>query len=285
MKKFALGLVAATALSAPAFADNLKMELFNPQAASIMPVSSVIVEGDNEVLLVDAQFQRNDALTLVEKIKATGKPLKTIFISHSDPDFYFGLDVLTQAFPEAEVLATPETAKYVRSKIVAKSDYWSPILKENAPRALVLPKATTADHLKVGTSTIEIKNLDNDPKHTYLWEPVSKTVLGGVVVFDNLHVWMADTKTLAERQTWVRTLENMQKLQPKTVLAGHSLGNNYSPSSVEFTKAYLQNFAKAERNSKNSAELIEKMKAQYPNVGSVGTLELGAKVIKGEMQW
>ena len=59
--------IAMLGLAAPlAMADNLKYEVFNPGHNSIFAVTSVIVEGDKEVMLVDSQFQRNDAETLVQ---------------------------------------------------------------------------------------------------------------------------------------------------------------------------------------------------------------------------
>ena len=126
--------IAMLGLAAPlAMADNLKYEVFNPGHNSIFAVTSVIVEGDKEVMLVDSQFQRNDAETLVQKIKAIGKPLNTIYISHGDPDFYFGLEPVIQAFPNARVIATPETVQHIKGNVIAKNDYWGPIMKENAP--------------------------------------------------------------------------------------------------------------------------------------------------------
>ncbi|MDR0069383.1 MBL fold metallo-hydrolase, partial [Acinetobacter sp. 11520] len=37
--------------------------------------------------------------------------------------------------------------------------------------------------------------------------------------------------------------------------------------------------------SKNAGELSQLMQKQYPTLKSVDSLELGAKVVKGEMQW
>src|SRR5688500_19894944 len=76
----------------------LEIEVYNPGAKGIFPVSSSIISGGSEVMLIDAQFRRSDAEALVSKLKATGKKLTTVYISHSDPDFYFGLDTITAAF-------------------------------------------------------------------------------------------------------------------------------------------------------------------------------------------
>ncbi|VEA69782.1 Arsenate reductase and related proteins, glutaredoxin family [Serratia rubidaea] len=135
--------VAAVSTYASA-ADALTMEVYNPGENSVFPVSSEIISGQHEVALIDAQFQRNDAQQLVEKIKATGKKLTTVYISHSDPDFYFGLDVIKTAFPDAKIIATPGTIKEINATKDGKVAYWGPILKENAPTQVIVPQPLTA---------------------------------------------------------------------------------------------------------------------------------------------
>jgi len=54
---------------------------------------------------------------------------------------------------------------------------------------------------------------------------------------------------------------------------------------VNFSIDYLKQYEKAVKTSKNSAELIAIMQKQYPTLGESSSLELGAKVVKGEMQW
>ena len=92
------------------FAGNLKVKVYNPGTKAIFPITSTIIYGDKDAILVDAQFQKQYAEQLVKEIKATGKNLKTVFISHSDPDFYFGLDVIKKAFPNAKIISTAQTA-------------------------------------------------------------------------------------------------------------------------------------------------------------------------------
>ncbi|CAM0657439.1 hypothetical protein MASRES_GEN13593_07320 [Acinetobacter baumannii] len=44
-------------------------------------------------------------------------------------------------------------------------------------------------------------------------------------------------------------------------------------------------YEKAAKATKNATELSKLMQKQYPTLQSVDSLELGAKVVKGEMQW
>lgn len=279
---FAMVTGAAQALSA-----TLETTLFNPQEKSMFPVSSVLITGPKEAILVDAQFQRNDAQSVVELIKKSGKTLTTIYISHGDPDYYFGLDVITAAYPNAKVVSTANTQAYIKASMEPKKAYWGPILKENAPQTLVVPEVLQGDTLMIDGEKVQIVGIDgHDPKHTFVWIPSSKTMLGGVVVFNNMHVFLADTQTPESRQKWYKTLDTIEKLQPETVIAGHMLGDKpMTLDAVNFTRNYIKDFEAAAKSSSNSAELIAKMKTSYPTLGGDSILGLSAKVIMGEMKW
>ena len=89
-------LIAATG---SALAQPLQLQVYNPGDKAVFPVTSSLILGKHDALLVDAQFSSHEADELVRRIQASGKRLTTIFISHGDPDFYFGLDTLLRAFP------------------------------------------------------------------------------------------------------------------------------------------------------------------------------------------
>ena len=275
-------------------AQPLQLEVFNPGARSMFPVSSEIVTGQAEAVLIDAQFQRNDAEALVRKIKATGKKLTTVYISHSDPDYYFGLDVVQAAFPDAKIVATPQTVAAIQASKDGKLAHWGPILKDNAPKALVVPEALAGDSLTLEGRKIQVVGLDGldgpTPERSFAWIPSLKAVVGGIPVSANIHVWVADTQTPQSRRDWIKTLDRIAALHPKTVVPGHSLPNAdgsapYTVASVKFTRSYLQAFEVEAAKAKDSGELIAAMKKRYPRLEDASSLELGAKVVKGEMKW
>lgn len=286
-----LTLLAATALFATtinlAQAEKLALDVYNPGNNSVFPVSSEIISGSSEVVLIDAQFQKNDAQQLVDKIKKLNKKLTTIYISHSDPDYYFGLDTLTNAFPEAKVVATANTVEAIKATKDGKLAYWGGVLKDEAPTHVIVPEVIKGDSFTVDGEKLEIKGLDGaSPDRTYLWVPSLKAVVGGVIVSDNIHVWVADTQTEESRKNWLQTLKDIKALNPATVVPGHFTGaSKLDVTTVSFTQKYLQDFESAYKTSKNSGELIQKVAAKYPQLDDKSSLELSAKVIKGEMKW
>lgn len=279
--------VLLTSLAFSAQAKPLNIETYNPKDTSMFPVTANLITGENEAILVDAQFHKKDAEKLVQMIQDSQKKLTTIYISHSDPDYYFGLETIAKAFPEAQIIATQATVDAIESTKDGKLAYWGPVLKEDAPQTVILPNVLAADTLTLEGETIEIKGLDGKaPERSFLWIPSIKTVLGGVVVSDNIHVWIADTQTTESQDAWLETLNLMQSLQPDVVIPGHFLSDSaFNLDTVKFTEQYLKDFRATNATTKNSQELIENMKVLYPNLEDESSLEMSAQVIKGEMAW
>ena len=280
-KPYIIALSTLAATSA-AFAQDLKIQNFLAQPEHF-GVTSTLIEGDKEVLLVNAQFSKSEALRIAADILDSGKTLKTIFVSYGDPDFYFGLDVFKQYFPNMQVIATPETVKHIQDTQALKVQYWGPKMGANAPSKIIVPQAYTAKTLKLENENIEIKG---KKELTYLWIPSVKAVVGGIPVSSGIHLWTADTATAKDRAEVVQTLENIKALNPQVVVPAHmKAGAAEGLDAVNFSIDYLKQYEKAVKASKNSAELIAIMQKQYPTLGESSSLELGAKVVKGEMQW
>ena len=103
----------------------LKLTVYNAPETSL-GIASVIVSGQTDAILIDAQFTLPDAEQVVAELKKTGKNLKLVYISHSDPDFYFGLEVIKKYYPEVTVYATAQTVDHIKATAQGKLDVWAP---------------------------------------------------------------------------------------------------------------------------------------------------------------
>ncbi|WP_265945844.1 hypothetical protein [Dechloromonas sp. A34] len=105
-------------------------------------------------------------------------------------------------------------------------------------------------------------------------------------VFGGLHLWTADTQSVAQRAEWLKILERIEALQPATVVPGHaSAADKGGLDAVRYSKTYLQRYETELARAANAAELIATMKRLYPETGLGIALDIGAKVNKGEMKW
>lgn len=273
-----------TLAAAPVFAAPLHLDVYNPQENGIFPVSSTLVSGPKEAVLFDAQFSVKDGEKLVQMIKASGKTLKTIVITSGDPDFYFGLEPLVTAFPQAKVVASPSVVDHIKATKDAKLAFWGPQMKEGAPTKIIVPQATSATRFTVDGESLELKHAGDYA--AYVWIPANKAILGGTGIASGIHVWTADTQTPAIRQGWMTVLNEMQALKPQQVIPGHYLGQRpEKDAAITFTHDYLQTFEQTLKKQKGSAAIIGAMKAAYPNLADESSLDLSAKVNTGEMKW
>ncbi|MDF9774870.1 MBL fold metallo-hydrolase [Pseudomonas baetica] len=282
-------LLASTALgfAAHATASTLTLDAYNPGEKAIFPVTSVLVSGEKEAILVDAQFGKSQAEQVLEKIRASGKQLTTIYISHGDPDYYFGLDTLTAAFPKARVLASQPTVDHIKQTVDGKLAFWGPKMGADVPAKTIVPDVLKGDSLMLEGQKLQVVGLEGpQPDRSFVWIPSIKAVVGGVVVAQNIHVWMADTQTSKSHADWLATLHSIETLKPQTVVPGHYLGDgNHGLAAVQFTAGYIKAFDEETAKAKDSAALIAAMKKRYPTLGDESSLELSAKVAKGEMKW
>lgn len=283
-------LLAAPATPAAATAakqSQLHLQTFHPGPQAMFSVSSVLIEGRHEAILVDAQFAASDARALVEKIRASGRQLTTIYITHGDPDYYFGLATLQDAFPQARIVATAQTVAHIEQTQAGKLAYWGPKMGDDVPARIIVPQVLDSDALRLEGQRLPLIGLDGPtPDRTVLWVPSLRAIVGGIPVVAGEHVWMADTQTPQSHADWLQTLQRLQALKPKVVVPGHyAPGAALDASALRFTADYIRAFDVETAKAKDSSALVKAMRARYPKLEGVASLELSAKVAKGEMQW
>src|SRR3984893_13702586 len=202
-------------------------------------VNSVIIEGADEVMLVDAQLTKTNAERVLREIKATKKPLSTIYITHEHADHFLGLEVFREAYPTVRIIATFEVVARIHKVYQEKLDKWTQLLGSGATTHVVPIEPFDGDTITFESSHIEVlKHIQGDTdENTMLWIPGQRILVGGDVVFNDMHVYTAETDSLA-RGKWLNALNAIRALQPSVVIPGHS--KNGAPldasTAVEFTE-------------------------------------------------
>ena len=135
------------------------LETFQLDVLGRAPSTSLLLSGMTDAILVNAQFLRDDAAQLAHTIAASGKRLTTIYISAAEPQAYFGLGVLQQAFPHADILASGATVEAIRRQAGARVAHWGGILKHNAPRRIVMPHIHEGASLQLEGGSVCLRSL------------------------------------------------------------------------------------------------------------------------------
>ena len=268
---------AATAAPTGAAAAPLAVQSFAATERGVH-VTSTLVSGEHDALLVDAQFVDSDARRLVETIRATGKHLSAIYITHAHPDHYFGLAVVHAAFPDARILAHSTVAAEMRAAWQPKHDEWKPRLGDDLSDTRVDATAYDAPTLELEGHALELIGPEQgDAEHVVsVYIPDAHTLIASDVSYAGVYPWVADSSPTGW-DAWIATIGKLQALGATTVISGHRApGRADSPADLEATAAYLRAFRDAFASTATPDALIAKMRAAYPTLALPIVLTIGA---------
>jgi glyoxylase-like metal-dependent hydrolase (beta-lactamase superfamily II) len=241
--------------------------------------NSVIIEGVHEVMLVDAQLTKTNAERVLRQIKDTDKPLSTIYITHEHADHFLGLEVFREAYPKVRIMATSAVVARIHKVYQEKIDKWKQLLGSDAATHVVPIEPFDGDIITFESSQIEVlKHIRGDTdENTMLWIPGQRILVGGDVVFNDMHVYTSETDSQA-RVKWLNSLKTIRALQPSVVIPGHSKAGAPLDAStaVAFTETYLLVFEEELTKAKDSGGLIKAMKERFPSADLLLAIERGA---------
>ena len=241
--------------------------------------NSVMLEGAHEVMLVDAQLTRTNAERVLQAIKETRKPLSVIYITHEHADHFLGLEVFKEAYPSVRIIAASAVLPRIHKVYQEKIDKWKQLLGSDAATHVVPIEPFDGDTITFESSHIQVlKHIQGDTdENTMLWIPGQGILVGGDVVFNDMHVYTAETDSQVRRK-WLNSLNRIRELKPSIEIPGHScVGAPLDASTaVDFTETYLLAFDEELTKAKEPASLINAMKRRFPSAELFLAIERGA---------
>jgi glyoxylase-like metal-dependent hydrolase (beta-lactamase superfamily II) len=261
--------------------DTLHLGVFVGMANS-WDVTSTLIYGKSEAILVDSQFRRSQAKKLSDLIVATGRHLKAIIITHPDYDHYTGTAVLHERFPETPIYRTADALEEFKRTSNTALNATKASTPSETPDSLPTPQALPTTILSVdGETVVVIKDFQGDglkATNSFLWIPSLRAVVAGDIVFSGVHVWLGDS-TPESRRAWLDSLQLIAALRPRVVVAGHKKnpGVPDSPRAVTSMEKYLHDFESARKASSSADELVAVMERKFPGWSQERLLVFSAK--------
>jgi glyoxylase-like metal-dependent hydrolase (beta-lactamase superfamily II) len=286
MTRWILALLALAATPALAQQKPLEVEVLQTSPGSLS-ANIALIKGEKKAVLVDAPFTMADAHRVVAMILDSGKELETIFIGHDHPDHFFAMEVITDAFPDAKVVAHPVVVADIWRSLPFKVKRWGPLLGKNGPRHPTAPAALEGDTIMLeGRPLKVIAPMQGDHVHaTALWAPSIKALFPGDLVYNEMYLWFGEHNAAAIAG-WGKSIEELAALNPVIVVAGHSKpGLPNDASGLDYSRRYIAAWPKLVAASKDSADLRARVQNAFPNsIDVLGDFLLGnsSKVAKGE---
>jgi glyoxylase-like metal-dependent hydrolase (beta-lactamase superfamily II) len=238
------------------------------EALGFDPMTSTLIFGEYDAVLVDAMTTVAEAEALADWVALHNRNLETIYITHAHFDHFYGLSILLDRFPSARAIATPNTLNAMQMS-------FTPPVERLARRLFpgqLATKFVAPQPYEHDTFTLEGQELrlieqghTDSADTTSLYVPSIGLIVAGDVVYNQCRMYIGDT-TPESRKNWIAALDRLAALNPTMVVAGHKKpGAPDSPSTIQDTKRYLQDFDRLQKTAKSDQELFDQMTELYPH--------------------
>ena len=226
--------------------------------------NAVLITGQQDAVLIDTCLLPSDAARLVAMIKATGKNLKAVNITHAHPDHYFTNGLVQQAFPFARFYARPGVIDFLR-EFRAKILHWREMYGNEMPQTLPMPEPLTGSSALLEGHEIRFVDLPvcETVHATAFYVPSAKTVIAGDLVFAGMHHYMADTN---DPDSWIEALNVVRRLGPlERIYPGH--GPVGGVELFDASEAWLRDYREVARPGVRFTDIAKEMMRRYPHHG------------------
>jgi glyoxylase-like metal-dependent hydrolase (beta-lactamase superfamily II) len=246
--------------------------------------SSTLIYGERDAVLVDTFLTIEQSQTLLDWVVASGKNLTAIYVTHGHGDHFFGLASLLERFPRAKAVATPEIVKAMHEHLSPAwiDNFWRRLFPGEIPDRLLVAEPLENNELKLeGHKLVAVNAGRTDTAHsTCLHVPSIGLIVGGDAVYNGIHLYLGETDT-ESRLEWISTLDKLEALKPKAVVAGHKVPeNDNDPRIIAETRQYLRAFNRLNEATVNARQLYDAMLELYPDRVNPGSLWGAANTAK-----
>lgn len=250
--------------SMPALPAPLEILSYDAKNSGIAE-KSVIILGEQQAVLIDAQWKPSDAQQVADMILASGRELTHILISHGHPDHYWGLGTILESFPGAKVLARKGTRDEIANQFAAKWIHWQPMMGADILLEPVIPDVYSDDSLMLEGQEIRLIDLPpNEVEHSVAYYvPSLQALIVGDLIFSRMHSYFAD---LNNPSGWIEALQLVKTVGPiQTVYPGH--GPNGDAGLIDETIHYMQVYQSYAQPGVPLPEIIKGMTGEFPDYG------------------
>lgn len=269
------------------------------------PSTSTLIYGPTSSLLVDIPFIASQARTLASWIIATlpdakARPLTAIYITHGHADHFLGLPIILSVFPNAKVYAVPHVLAHMRQQAAPPSldtiyiqSFGGAIEPSGLAEALdaIIPLETEASRtLEIDGNAINfVEAGQSDCLHsTFVSIPSLRAVVAGDIVYNGVHQYLGEASTSEAREAWIKSVELIESLKPKLVVAGHKkegasdlvdigVEGKEGTGCCRETVRYLRRLGRLAEMSAGWEDFFDEMLLEFPDLENKDILRFGAK--------
>jgi glyoxylase-like metal-dependent hydrolase (beta-lactamase superfamily II) len=235
-------------------------------------VNSFILETQNGVVVIDAQFLVSEARKLKQKVEQLGKPLLGVIVTHPHPDHFNGVSILCENL-DVPIYATQSTLDGIQAVEASKREFWKQTYGDDYPDSTTFPNRIVSSKQKLIIDGVNLVIDDLGAGEasdiTVIYLPTEQVLIASDLLYHRVHPWLAESRSNA----WIEQINYVKTTyaDAEIVYAGH--GSEGSLQALDQQLEYIRFFqalvdenltatGAIEGNAK--AQIKQTMQTRYP---------------------
>lgn len=250
----------------------------NGDRAMWSPLSTTLIYGDNDAVVVDPPFTREQASAVGDWLQESSKNITHIFATHGHGDHWFTAGLLADRFG-AQIVATPGTIEQMHRNVVLREAFWDRIFPGEIPETTVTAVPAQSNRIELegrSLDVVEVGHTDTDAT-SVLHAPELDLVVAGDALYNGVHLYLAESAD-GGRDKWRSAVDIVADLNPKWVVAGHKNKDldDAAERTISETRRYLDSADEMLSQHSTALGFFNAMLERHPDRLNPGALWISA---------
>ena len=255
---------------------NGEPKLFSPEA-------STLIYGSADAVLTDPAMTEDQARVLGDWVVDKDRNLTDIFITHGHGDHWFAAGLLAERFG-ARVVASAGTIAQMHANIALRPVLWDKVYEGIPPTSVTAVTVPDNRFTLEGHELVIVEVGDTDSEDTtVLHVPDLDLVVAGDVIYNGVHMYLAQTAIVGGFGPWRDAIDKVEALGARHIVAGHQNKqlDDDADRTIAETREYLDDAEELLRTERTAVDFFNAKIERYPNHLGRTVLWAGAGTLYG----
>jgi glyoxylase-like metal-dependent hydrolase (beta-lactamase superfamily II) len=245
------------------------------------PLSTTLIHGHSDAVLVDPPFTREQAHAVIDWVRGSNKNITHIFVTHGHGDHWFTAGMLADEF-DAQIVATAGTIEQMHRNVAMRKAVWDNLFPDQIPETTVTAVPAENNRIELegrGLDIVEVGHTDTDAT-SVLHVPDLDLVVAGDTVYNGVHLYLAESAD-GGRDKWRSAIDIVENLEPRWIVAGHKNKDldDSAARTISQTRDYLGSADELLSQHTTALGFFNAMVERFPDRLNPGALWLGAAAL------